>query len=707
MAETRPIGEQLRFLSQATGEHILDDYLEASEKGGRTVPDLLGDIFSSVDGAFRSDTFEFREDPNNQGFFQVRVGQYINADTGWQTFTFSDFAQYVADALAYRDAAEDSKDRAVLAETTVTPILNNLSRVLLVSDDITNVNTVSTQLDGTRTHVVTVSHSGQGHKFYIDNVQQANVVLKAGTTYTFDLSDSSQAAHPFRFSINENGGPEYTTGVTVTGTQGQAGAQLVIEVTESTPALYYYCTVHAGMGAAADVREDNLQVLANIDDKITTAADVVAPNIQDVITTAANINDIGVVSTNVSDVNTVAASITNVDTVGTNIQSVTTVANTGNLANITTAATYISQIGTVSGNIEDVNEVVDNISAINTAAANVGTGYDISTVASNIGAVQVVGTNITDVQIVSTNIAAIQNVSQDLLESISEIDTVAASIENVDAVGLNISSVTTVADSTNITNISTVATDIADVNALASISTKVRALADIEDGTVETNAISGLYGDLSTIQELGANIDDLVTTAQNIGSVTTAATNIQNINTVAPYAGNTQNVGLVAASITDVNNVAAQLTDLNSVAANLDDLDVVASNITDVVSAGENIQDIATAATYVNQIIEAPNYAEDAKNYASFDLNSRFQDREGNFAYSAKHWASVAQAVGNAFTTVQGDERTTGDTDDIVAVGAADSIQFLGLGGAKVRTDQASQEVYIDSRSVAMAIALG
>lgn len=703
MAETRPIGEQLRFLSQATGEHILDDYLEASEKGGRTVPDLLGDIFSATNGKFRSDTFEFREDPDNQGFFQVRIGQYIDADTGWQTFTFSDFAQYVADALSYRDSAEASKDRAVLAETTVTPILNNLSRVLLVSDDIENVNTVSEQVDGTRTHVVTVS----GGKFYIDNVQQPNVVLKYGTTYTFDLSDSSQASHPFRFSINPNGGPEYTTGVTVTGTQGQAGAQLVIEVDENTPPLYYYCTAHSNMGAAADVREDNLQILANIDDKITTAADVVAPNIQDVITTATNIQDVGVVSTNVADVNTVAASIDNVDTVGTNIGSVTTVANTGNLASITTAATYISQIGTVAGNIDDVNDVVANISDINTAAANVGAGLDITTVATNIGSVSVVGTNITDVQTVAANISSIQNVSQDLLESISEIDTVAQSITNVDAVGTNINSVVTVSNTTNLTNIATVAADISDVNSLAGISTKVRALADIEDGTVETNALTGLYGDLATIQQLGANITDLVTTAQNITSVTTAATNIANINTVAPYVGNTQNIGLVAASITDVNNVAAQLDDLNSVADNLDDLDTVASNISDVVSAGQNIQDIAVAATYVNQIIEAPNYAEDAKNYASYGINSTFQDRDGNFAYSAKHWASVAQAVGNAFTTVQGDERTSGDTDDITAVGAADSIQFLGLGGAKVRTDQTNQEVYIDSRSVAMAIALG
>ena len=105
MAETRPIGEQLRFLSQNTGDHILDDYLEAAEKGGRTLTDLLSDIFATSDGKFRSDVFQFREDPADPGMFQVRIGQFINADTGWQTITFTDFHDYVADALSYKNDA--------------------------------------------------------------------------------------------------------------------------------------------------------------------------------------------------------------------------------------------------------------------------------------------------------------------------------------------------------------------------------------------------------------------------------------------------------------------------------------------------------------------------------------------------------------------------------------------------------------------------
>ena len=57
--------------------------------------------------------------------------------------------------------------------------------------------------------------------------------------------------------------------------------------------------------------------------------------------------------------------------------------------------------------------------------------------------------------------------------------------------------------------------------------------------------------------------------------------------------------------------------------------------------------------------------------------------------------------------TVVGDERTTSDTDDITADNGADSLTLVGLGGAKVRTSQTDDKVFIDSRAVAMAVALG
>lgn len=78
---TRPTGEQLRFRSQSTGDHILDAYLEAAERGGRTLPDMLADIFDSGTGIFRTDLFEFRMDDDQ---LQFRVGDFPDETSGWQ-----------------------------------------------------------------------------------------------------------------------------------------------------------------------------------------------------------------------------------------------------------------------------------------------------------------------------------------------------------------------------------------------------------------------------------------------------------------------------------------------------------------------------------------------------------------------------------------------------------------------------------------------
>tara|TARA_B100000902_G_scaffold348450_1_gene356391 strand:+ start:573 stop:1604 length:1032 start_codon:yes stop_codon:yes gene_type:complete len=72
MAFTKPTGDQIRFRSSTTGEHTLDAYLEAAEKGGRSIPDLLDDLFDS-NGSLDANTFQFRV--NTSTFkLQVRVG---------------------------------------------------------------------------------------------------------------------------------------------------------------------------------------------------------------------------------------------------------------------------------------------------------------------------------------------------------------------------------------------------------------------------------------------------------------------------------------------------------------------------------------------------------------------------------------------------------------------------------------------------------
>ena len=113
----------------------------------------------------------------------------------------------------------------------------------------------------TITYTVTVATGtnkyGTGNKYYING--EANVVLylQEGNTYIFDTSDSTNDTHVFAFSTNPNNSPAapYTTGVTTTGTSGQAGSNTTIIVapvrTTGAPLLFYYCTAHAGMGNTA------------------------------------------------------------------------------------------------------------------------------------------------------------------------------------------------------------------------------------------------------------------------------------------------------------------------------------------------------------------------------------------------------------------------------------------------------------------------
>ena len=135
--------------------------------------------------------------------------------------------------------------------------------------------------------IVTVS----GGKFYIDGTQQLQLSLQRGLSYRFDQSDSTNSAHPIKFSTlsdgthNTPGGSEYTAGIVYSGTPGSAGAYTEVTLSQSSPNLYYYCANHSGMGGSA-LGEITLKANGNVGIGATDPKSLLTVN-------AGNVSDAG------------------------------------------------------------------------------------------------------------------------------------------------------------------------------------------------------------------------------------------------------------------------------------------------------------------------------------------------------------------------------------------------------------------------------
>ena len=104
---------------------------------------------------------------------------------------------------------------------------------------------------------VKVVSTASGNKYSIDGVTQKTLTLTAGTAYTFDQTDSTNANHPLAFSETANGthasGTAYATGVSSTGTAGSTGKTTFTPASNAPTPLYYFCTNHSGMGGTANI----------------------------------------------------------------------------------------------------------------------------------------------------------------------------------------------------------------------------------------------------------------------------------------------------------------------------------------------------------------------------------------------------------------------------------------------------------------------
>ena len=126
---------------------------------------------------------------------------------------------------------------------------------------------------------------------------------------------------------------------------------------------------------------------------------------------------------------------------------------------------------------------------------------------------------------------------------------------------------------------------IADVGTLAAITADITSLADIEDGTVSTDAISGLNAvkaNVVTAAGIAANITTVAGISSNVTTVAGIASNVTTVagiaSSVTAAATNETNIYTVGSNIANVNTEAGISANVTTVAGVASDVSVVAED---------------------------------------------------------------------------------------------------------------------------------
>jgi len=152
--------------------------------------------------------------------------------------------------------------------------LTKVSKSLISTDTVFSVDALGGVYGNSSSPVsiaVTVASKTAGHPYngdgsssayFLDGVEAPAILLNgaddvtsdSGYYYKFDQADSSNSGHPLLFYLDAAKSTAYSTGVTTSGTPGNAGAYTRIDVDSDTPnTIYYQCSSHAYMGNYAAI----------------------------------------------------------------------------------------------------------------------------------------------------------------------------------------------------------------------------------------------------------------------------------------------------------------------------------------------------------------------------------------------------------------------------------------------------------------------
>ena len=209
-------------LSEGTNLYYTDARAQASITGGTGISNTSGTL--AIDFT-EFDTDNMVEGSTNQYHTAARARASVSGSTG----------------ITYNSSTGAISIDGTVATLAGSQTLTNKTINLEDSNDVISV------------IMVTVDNASGSNKYLLDGEVAGNIQITPGVTYRFDMSDSSNSSHPFRFSTVYDGthtsGSQYTTGVTTSGTAGSTGAYVDIKADASTPdRLFYYCGNHSGMG---------------------------------------------------------------------------------------------------------------------------------------------------------------------------------------------------------------------------------------------------------------------------------------------------------------------------------------------------------------------------------------------------------------------------------------------------------------------------
>ena len=212
----------------ANGDNVYELVLKLNDYGtGTEVASVIEMIVVVTDSAIETQA-SFNDDQ-------------INDDTGLIQFGVSEYRAAVANITNVEKNGTTLESYFVSGDAYSTAIRGNNPYDELISRVQPEDQTI----------IVTVVTGASGRKYLFDGVETPDFTFVSGTTYTFDQSDASNEGHPLRFSDvvdGTHGGGNDWGSYSINGTPGTGGAASIITTNDGTPTLYYYCSVHSGMG---------------------------------------------------------------------------------------------------------------------------------------------------------------------------------------------------------------------------------------------------------------------------------------------------------------------------------------------------------------------------------------------------------------------------------------------------------------------------